>query len=195
MSESKWAIEIGSRVHFVYGGQHVPAIITDPAFQDHGVDGQDEVRILQALTVFLPNAEPFTTVAEQMGEIAPGTWQNATWHWPEWMPVSYGDSDGGSDDGELCKASDVAGETKPYAPQVGDWVHFVLDEGRNKGEHRPALVVKTWGSPESPAPYVQLQVFTDSTNDGDMYAAGIVWRTSVQPDQEAKAPRTWHWPE
>lgn len=107
MSETKWAIEIGSRVHFVYGGQHVPAIVTDPAFQDHGIDGQDDVRILQALTVFLPNAEPFTTVAEQMGEIAPGTWQNATWHWPEGTPVAYGDSDGGTDDGELCEASDV----------------------------------------------------------------------------------------
>lgn len=81
MAEQKPSI--GRIVHFVYGGQHVPAIITDPAFQDHGIDGKSEVRILQALTVFLPNAGPFTTVAAHEDEVAPGTWNNTTWHWPE----------------------------------------------------------------------------------------------------------------
>jgi hypothetical protein len=81
-------------------------------------------------------------------------------------------------------------------PSIGRVVHFVLDTGRNAGQHRPAMIVQIWGDPQNPAPYVQLQVFTDGQNDGDEYASGMVWRTSVQPDHSASpAHRTWHWPE
>lgn len=62
---------IGRIVHFVYGGQHLPAIITDPAF-DNG-DGP-----AQAMTVFMVSEPPFTTVATEDPNGA-----NGTWHWPE----------------------------------------------------------------------------------------------------------------
>jgi hypothetical protein len=75
---------VGRIVHFVYGGQHVPAIITDPAFRVVA-DGREVIE--QAMTVFLPAAEPFTTVAMYAGEVSPGTWLDATWHWPEYVPA------------------------------------------------------------------------------------------------------------
>ena len=85
MSEKQQQVpSIGRVVHFVYGGVHVPAIITDPAFvvREEGKPDWEG----QALTVFLPNAAPFTTVAVHQDEVAPGTWNNATWHWPEFVP-------------------------------------------------------------------------------------------------------------
>lgn len=80
---------VGRIVHFVYGGQHVPAIITDPAFVCNDVETGSEVTRV-ALTVFLPNAAPFTTVAAHGDEVGPGTWENATWHWPEYVPAKEG---------------------------------------------------------------------------------------------------------
>lgn len=77
MSEQKPSV--GCIVHFVYGDQHVPAIITDPVFQDYGVDGQNEPRIIQAMTVFLPAADPFTTCASY-DETAQ---EPGSWHWSE----------------------------------------------------------------------------------------------------------------
>lgn len=76
---------IGRVVHFMYGGVHVPAIITDPVFKVQEEGKPDWIG--QALTVFLPAAPPFTTVAVHQEEIAPGTWNNATWHWPEYVPA------------------------------------------------------------------------------------------------------------
>jgi hypothetical protein len=75
---------VGRIVHFMYGGVHVPAIITDPAFVVREDDKPDWTG--QALTVFLPAASPFTTVAVHQDEVSPGTWNNATWHWPEYVP-------------------------------------------------------------------------------------------------------------
>lgn len=84
---------VGRIVHFVYGGQHVPAIITDPAFRapedpyrEVGMSAPEGM-LMQALTVFLPNAAPFTTIAKHADEVAPGTWLNATWYWPEFVPA------------------------------------------------------------------------------------------------------------
>ena len=74
-------------------------------------------------------------------------------------------------------------------PSIGRIVHYVLPDGTYPGEHRPAIIVRTW-SPTT----VQLQVFVDGTNDYDDYA-GTIWATSVSQDEETKAPRTWHWPE
>jgi hypothetical protein len=76
---------------------------------------------------------------------------------------------------------------------VGRIVHYILPDGPSKGEHRPAIVVYVW--PESSYPggdTVQLQVFTDGSNDGAIYESGIVWQTSVH---EGTDPCTWHWPE
>lgn len=66
---------IGRVVHFVYGEQHCAAIITDPEWDMDGTPGQ-------ALTVFRPNQEPFTTIAALDPAGAP-----ATWHWPEYVPA------------------------------------------------------------------------------------------------------------
>lgn len=70
---------IGRVVHFVYGEQHLPAIITDPNYLMQE-DGQPDW-YGQALTVFPVGAAPFTTVATLNDAGAPGTW-----HWPEYVP-------------------------------------------------------------------------------------------------------------
>lgn len=64
---------IWGRVHFVYGGKHIPAIICDP----HYSPGPDMPN-MQALVIFPINNPPFTTVATCDPEGA-----DATWHWPE----------------------------------------------------------------------------------------------------------------
>ncbi len=78
---------------------------------------------------------------------------------------------------------------------VGRIVHFVMPDG----DHRPAIVVRTWGGD-----CVQLQVFLDGTNDltpaenggisREIAERGLMWATSV-PYSEQPQPRTWHWPE
>jgi hypothetical protein len=70
---------VGRVVHFVYGEQHVPAIITDPAFRVQ-TDSYDAIE--QALTVFPVGEPPFTTQAIQDERGA-----TATWHWPEHVPA------------------------------------------------------------------------------------------------------------
>lgn len=72
---------IGSIVHFVYGDQHVPAIVTDPAFVVRE-DGKPDWTG-QALTVVPVGIAPFTTVALCDENHAP-----ATWHWPELEPIA-----------------------------------------------------------------------------------------------------------
>jgi hypothetical protein len=80
----------------------------------------------------------------------------------------------------------------------GRIVHYVLDQGRNIGQHRPAIVVRVWyvehegGIKSAPVNGLcQLQVFTDESND-DLPA--VMWVTSCVFDESA-APRSWHWPE
>ncbi len=70
----------------------------------------------------------------------------------------------------------------------GRIVHYVLADGPSKGEHRPAIVVKVWSKDTG---CCNLQVMTDYTNDGQQYAAGHLWATSVLPSEEA-TPGTWH---
>lgn len=74
-------------------------------------------------------------------------------------------------------------------------VHYVLESGACAGEHRPAIVVKKcppeWGYPEDDRA-VQLQVFTDGSNDGGIFQSGMVWRTSVKYS-ETKELGTWHY--
>jgi hypothetical protein len=76
----------------------------------------------------------------------------------------------------------------------GRIVHYVLLGGDMAGEHRPAIVVKVW---RDIAQYMQegrinLQVFTDFSNDGKDYESGRYWATSVPYSEEPK-PGTWHW--
>lgn len=78
----------------------------------------------------------------------------------------------------------------------GRIVHFVMPDG----EHRPAIVVKVWDKERGS---VNLSVFTDHSNDLDGFPPegptrdsverGLLWATSVKPDEETKARGTWHW--
>ena len=86
---------------------------------------------------------------------------------------------------------------------VGRFVHYVL----SNGEHRAAVIVRTWETGTDVRGLVNLQVFLDGSNDyatlplsgGVAITQGtppaIWWCTSVLNDDEGKAPGTWHWPE
>lgn len=86
----------------------------------------------------------------------------------------------------------------------GRIVHYILDEGPNRGEERPAIVVRVWrvqdwdgersvGLPKAPENgCCNLQVFTDS-EDGKNYndaLPAVMWVTSVL---FGEGPGTWHW--
>src|SRR5579859_1308502 len=78
--------------------------------------------------------------------------------------------------------------TSPHTPTIGDHVLYVLPNGGNKGQDRPAIIVRVWNITG-----VNLQVFTDGHNDGEYYKTGMIWETSVPYSEEAR-PGTWHWP-
>src|SRR5471032_613438 len=84
-------------------------------------------------------------------------------------------------------------------PSIGRVVHFVLPAGRNKGEHRPAIIVRVWEAAAHPQGHpdnlVQLQVFTDGSNDGEEYKSGTHWATSVHHDASGTEFGTYHFPE
>ena len=87
-------------------------------------------------------------------------------------------------------------QTPAQVPSIGRIVHYVLDNGRYPGEHRPAIIVKVTED-ETHETRVQLQVFTDSTGDFDRNqpgAGGLLWREGVRYDEE-KRTNSWHWPE
>jgi hypothetical protein len=74
-------------------------------------------------------------------------------------------------------------------PTVGRIVEYVLKDRYGELQVRPAIIVRVWSDE-----CVQLQVFTDGTNDGPEYASGIFWATSVLRCEE-KNERTWDWME
>jgi hypothetical protein len=81
----------------------------------------------------------------------------------------------------------------------GRIVHFVMNDGRNPGQHRPAIVVRVWRDHNGHPPEngcCQLAVFVDGTNDyATMPVDGFlaaVWKTSVLHDDSHKHG-TWHW--
>ena len=82
-------------------------------------------------------------------------------------------------------------------PSVGRIVHFIMPESsRYPGEHRPAIIVKVWDTDPKPDSMVQLQVFTDGSNDGEFFKSGLFWATSVTyADPSENKPYSWHWPE
>lgn len=89
-----------------------------------------------------------------------------------------------------------APQTPVQVPSIGRIVHYVLDNGRYPGEHRPAVIVKV-AEDEQHETRLQLQVFTDGTGDFDRNqpgASGLLWREGVRYD-DAKTPNSWHWPE
>lgn len=77
-------------------------------------------------------------------------------------------------------------------PTVGRIVHYVLERPEPRPPIvRPAIIVHVWPGTTTQDGLVQLQVFTDCSNDG--FATGTAWKTSVLYDEEKK-PGTWHWP-
>lgn len=83
-------------------------------------------------------------------------------------------------------------ETSMDGLTEGRIVHYVLNEGRYKGEHRAAIVSKVWrnGDGTPPANGVSnLTVFTDAANDD---LPTVFGRSSVLYDADEK-PGTWHW--
>lgn len=74
------------------------------------------------------------------------------------------------------------------APFVGAIVHYVIPDGPQRGQHRPAIIVRLWNENRA-----NLQVFTDSVNDGGRYESGLTWAPSTQYS-EVPTPGTWHWP-
>lgn len=90
-------------------------------------------------------------------------------------------------------AQNTSGAQKP---SIGRIVHFVLDGGPNKGQHRPAMIVRIWDANPTIHSLVQLQVFTDGSNDGELYRSGLYWATSVHyADPSENKIYSWHWPE
>jgi hypothetical protein len=90
-------------------------------------------------------------------------------------------------------------EPAPFgAPSIGDQCHYVLEAGWSQGQHRPAIIVRVWGT--DPGAAVNLLVFVDGSNDqfpNNDPPGGVplvLWRTSKLRDDDM-APGTWHWPE
>lgn len=74
-------------------------------------------------------------------------------------------------------------------PTIGRIVHYTLPDGRSAGEVRPAIVVRVWDESHKS---IQLQVFTDDSNDG---LPSVNWRTSVTESETGEPERgRWHWP-
>ncbi len=71
----------------------------------------------------------------------------------------------------------------------GRVVHYVLDSGPYRGQHRAALIVRVWNPGTG---MVNLTVFPDW--DNDHASTGMFWATSV-PYSEEHEERSWHWPE
>ena len=69
----------------------------------------------------------------------------------------------------------------------GRIVNYVLPVGRSAGQVRPMIVTRVWEGSTG----VNGQLFTDGSNDGPEYAAGVAWVTSVSYSEE-KLPGTWH---
>lgn len=89
-------------------------------------------------------------------------------------------------------APDAAPARRAPRPSVGRIVLYRLKDKRGDIVIRPAIVVRVWERQDDEMPLVQLQVFTDGSNDGVGGPDGIVWKTSVHYD-EAGAEGTWSW--
>lgn len=67
-------------------------------------------------------------------------------------------------------------------------LHYVLAEGSNEGECRPAALVREWT--DEPQEYANLAVFVDGPNDG-LGDELVVWKTSVYHTVDG-AGHTYH---
>jgi hypothetical protein len=75
-------------------------------------------------------------------------------------------------------------------PFVGQIVHYVLNQGPNRGAHRPAVVVGVRTEHT-----VDLQVFSNGTK-GDMPKGdslpNVFWKPSAELDETGHSEGTWH---
>jgi hypothetical protein len=76
-------------------------------------------------------------------------------------------------------------------------VHYVLTEGPNRGQCRPAVVVRDWQEEDmrrygavNPESSQNLLVFVDGSND-NLGGGHVLWATSIHRTQDG-APGTWH---
>ncbi len=76
-------------------------------------------------------------------------------------------------------------------PSIGRFVHYIMPIGRNPGACRPGIIVNIFDQKSN---RLQLQVFTDGSNDGAEYAEGCVWVPSVALDALGKEAGSWHDP-
>lgn len=76
-------------------------------------------------------------------------------------------------------------------PKVSRIVNYIIASGPAAGQVRPAVIVRVWDDKPTEESLVNLQVFTDDSNDG---LDRITWRTSVHQDKTGKTPGTWHEP-
>lgn len=67
-------------------------------------------------------------------------------------------------------------------------IHYVLADGPNAGECRPAAVVREWT--DESQPYYNLLVFADGPNDG-VGDDPVLWKTSVYRGPDGQG-HTWH---
>lgn len=75
--------------------------------------------------------------------------------------------------------------------QVGDTVLYALEDGINRGELRPAIVVRRWS--DDPHGAVQLAVFVDGSNDYPGAAGPVLWKTSrTEGEHDGQYRRIWH---
>lgn len=104
--------------------------------------------------------------------------------------------------GEMLDMHGIALARKEQSPMdtatIGRVVHYTLSDldldsshKHLKGKVRPAIVVNDWGANGKPGQAIQLQVFTDSTNDG---LPAVYWKTSVMGSETPEEGR-WHWPQ
>ena len=81
---------------------------------------------------------------------------------------------------------------------VGRIVQYSFINGHRERVVRPAIIVRVWNK-GTYGGTVQLQVFTDGSNDGDEFKAGVVWRTSQQhrDDVPNRGDNSvyWYWPD
>lgn len=68
-------------------------------------------------------------------------------------------------------------------PSIGRIVHYIP---LPSGEHRPAIIVKVWNDPATPAASCNLHVFLDKYEIGEQDVTSIT---------QGDGPGHWHWPE
>lgn len=74
---------------------------------------------------------------------------------------------------------------------IGDIVEYTLDDGRNKGEVRPAIIVKELTGDSYPDNPVHLHVFVTEGDFDKFPPGGVICRTFVLSDEDDKKHNTF----